>query len=128
MPIAVTPGAEVPMTLPLVETKLFRPASRPGAVPRPLLTDRLSRADRVVLLSAPAGFGKTTLLVRWLTGADTAASAGWAGDPGVAWVSLDEGDREAASFWAHLLTALDRAVPGAGAGALVLLQNGSGRG
>ena len=112
------------MTLPLVETKLFRPASRPGAVPRPLLTDRLSRADRVVLLSAPAGFGKTTLLVRWLTGADTAASAGWAGDPGVAWVSLDEGDREAASFWAHLLTALDRAVPGAGAGALVLLQNG----
>ena len=45
-------------------------------------------------------------------------------DPAVAWLSLDEGDREASSFWTYVLTALDRAVPGVGAGALQLLQTG----
>ena len=104
------------MTGPLVETKLFAPAPRAGVVARPRLTDRLSRAGRVVLVSAPAGFGKTTLLGRWLTGT-TAEHA-------LAWVSLDEGDRDVASFWTYVVTALDRARPGVGAGALPMLQAG----
>jgi LuxR family transcriptional regulator, maltose regulon positive regulatory protein len=104
------------MTGPLVETKLFAPAPRAGVVARPRLTDRLSRDGRLVLVSAPAGFGKTTLLGRWLRGT-TAEHAH-------AWVSLDEGDRDVTSFWTYVVTALDRARPGVGAGALPMLQAG----
>ena len=104
------------MTGPLVETKLYAPAPRAGVVARPRLTARLSREGRLVLVSAPAGFGKTTLLGRWLTGTTA--------DHSLAWVSLDEGDRDVASFWTYVVTALDRACPGVGAGALPLLQAG----
>ncbi len=110
------------MTIPVIETKFFRPAPRAGAVRRPALVGRLSGGGPVVLVSAPAGFGKTTLLSRWLAGADTPWPV--TADPTVAWVSLDEGDRDAASFWTHVLTAMDRAVPGVGSGALALLQAG----
>ncbi|MFI7065808.1 LuxR C-terminal-related transcriptional regulator [Kribbella sp. NPDC050124] len=102
------------MTDALVETKLFVPAPRAGIVARPRFDDRLSQGSRLVLVSAPAGFGKTTLLVQWLEHAGGA----------VAWVALDAGDREAATFWTYVATALDRAVPGVGAGALPLLQAG----
>ena len=110
------------MTAPLVETKLFVPSSRPGVVARPRLGDRLARGassdgGRVVLVSAPAGFGKTTLLAGWLTESVEA-------DGKVAWVSLDEADRHAPTFWAYALTALDRAAPGVGTAALALLQVG----
>ncbi len=104
------------MAGPLVETKLFSPAPRAGLVARPRLDDRLSRAGRLVLISAPAGFGKTTLLAAWLTRRTS--------DRAVAWVSLDEGDQEASAFWTYVVTALDRAVPGVGAGALPLLAAG----
>ena len=104
------------MTGPLVETKLYAPAPRAGVVARPRLTARLSREGRLVLVSAPAGFGKTTLLGRWLTGTTA--------DHSLAWVSLDEGDRDVASFWTYVVTALDCACPGVGAGALPLLQAG----
>ncbi|MFG1815580.1 LuxR C-terminal-related transcriptional regulator [Kribbella sp. NPDC049174] len=107
------------MTGPLVETKLFSPAPRPGLVPRPRLNNHLSRPGRLLLISAPAGFGKTTLLTTWLTPTNprTTGSA-------VAWVSLDVGDQEADAFWTYVVTALDRAVPGVGAGALPLLAAG----
>ena len=57
---------------PLVETKLFLPQPRGDAVARPRLTELLDRGRRarLTLVSAPAGFGKTTLLARWLTAAD----------------------------------------------------------
>jgi LuxR family maltose regulon positive regulatory protein len=106
------------MTGPLVETKLFSPAPRPGMVARPRLDDRLSHGGRLVLISAPAGFGKTTLVGGWL------ARTHRRPDAAVAWVSLDEGDQEASSFWTYVVTALDRAVPGVGAGALPLLEAG----
>ena len=103
------------MTGPLVETKFFPPRPRAGTVARPRLTDRLGDAGkRLVLVSAPAGFGKTTLLGRWLA-ADSSA---------VAWVSLDEDDRRPVSFWAYVITALDRAAPGVGADALATLRAG----
>jgi LuxR family transcriptional regulator, maltose regulon positive regulatory protein len=110
--------------IPLVETKFFHPAPRAGTVPRPALTDRLGRDGQVVLLSAPAGFGKTTLLARWLAGANSDTTHDGASNQAVAWVSLDEGDRDAATFWTYLVTALDRAVPGVGSSALPLLQAG----
>ena len=56
------------MPAPLLETKFYVPRSRRGLVPRPRLTERLDRgtASKLMLVSAPAGFGKTTLLTEWL--------------------------------------------------------------
>ena len=106
------------MAAPLVATKLFIPRPRRTMVARPGLRERLSRAadSRLTLVSAPAGFGKTTLLAEWL-----AAAA--ADDRSVAWLSLDESDGQAASFWTYVITALQTVVPGVGAGAVPLLQS-----
>ena len=106
----------------LVETKFFVPPSRAGLVPRPRLDQLLeSRRTRLTLVSAPAGFGKTTLLTAWLadagSGADDRARR-------TAWVSLDSGDTGAAAFWSYVLTALERAAPGAGVAGLALLDAG----
>ncbi|WP_432875733.1 LuxR C-terminal-related transcriptional regulator [Kribbella sp. CA-245084] len=97
----------------LVETKLYRPRSREGLVHRPRLDERLLRKDgtALTLVSAPAGFGKTTLVSAWA--ADDAA-----------WVSLEESDRDPVTFWTYVLTALDRAAPGIAEDALALLQSG----
>ncbi len=53
---------------PLLETKLYVPRPRRGLVPRPRLSERLDRGaeSKLTLVSAPAGFGKTTLLAEWL--------------------------------------------------------------
>ena len=101
---------------PLVETKLFVPQPRGDAVARPRLTQLLDRgrAARLTLVSAPAGFGKSTLLSRWLT-----ASAGTGRC--VAWLSLEESESQPARFWTYLVTAVQRAVPEVGDSALALL-------
>jgi LuxR family maltose regulon positive regulatory protein len=106
------------MASPLVETKLYAPKPRRGLVSRPRLSGRLSRgsASRLTLISAPAGFGKTTLLAEWLATTRTESSA--------AWLSLDESDSRPASFWTYLIAALQTVVPGAGNSALPLLQSG----
>jgi ATP/maltotriose-dependent transcriptional regulator MalT len=110
------------MVDPLVETKLLLPRARRKVVPRPRLGDLLLRGTHgpVTLVSAPAGFGKTTLLASWFDSVPSTTED----DHLVAWVSLDERDRDATSFWTYVLLALDRAVPGSGAGALTLLQSG----
>ncbi len=104
------------MARPVMATKLYVPKLRAGLVARPRLRERLRRGaeSRLTLLSAPAGFGKTTLLAEWLT--ETAAQ-----DRTVAWLSLDPEDNEPAAFWTCVVTALRTAVPGAGSGALELL-------
>ena len=66
-------------------------------------------------MSAPAGFGKTTLLAEWLAGAPADGRS-------LAWLSLDRRDNDPALFWTYLVAALKTAAPGAGAGALSLLQ------
>jgi LuxR family transcriptional regulator, maltose regulon positive regulatory protein len=89
----------------LLATKLHVPRSRPGHVARPLLMGRLAEgieSSRLVLVSSPAGFGKTTLLAEWA----------WTGERPVAWLSLDDGDNDPARFWRHATTALDRVRPG----------------
>jgi LuxR family maltose regulon positive regulatory protein len=105
------------MPIPLLRTKLFVPSVRRGLVARPRLVERLSRSPqpRLTLVSAPPGFGKTTLVTTWL---DTAAAAGRP----VAWVSLEESEREPDAFWTYVVTALDDAAPGVGTGALPLLR------
>jgi LuxR family transcriptional regulator, maltose regulon positive regulatory protein len=107
------------MPNPVVEAKLILPRVRAGAVARHRLDQMLARGEdaTLVLISAPPGFGKTTLVANWLRAGPRAGSA-------TAWVSLDEGDRTASSFWTYVLVALERASPGSAAGALSLLQSG----
>ena len=105
------------MPSPLVQTKLYIPQVRRGLVPRPRLSNRLSPAvrPRLTLVSAPPGFGKTTLLTTWL------ADGSGTGSP-VAWVSLEESERARDAFWTYVVTALAGAA-GVGAGSLPLLQS-----
>ena len=104
----------------LLETKLYVPRSRRGLVPRPRLSERLDRgaASKLTLVSAPAGFGKTTLLTEWLA----AGPAGPAGERLAAWLSLDRGDNDPASFWTYVIAALRTVAAGVGDSALALLQ------
>ena len=106
------------MSTPLLETKLFLPRPRRGLVPRPRLRDRLhdGLASKLMLVSAPAGFGKTTLLVDWMA----AVSAD--GKVSAAWLSLDAGDNDPATFWTYVIAALRTVAPDIGANALGLLQ------
>ena len=90
----------------LLATKLHVPGPRPGFVARPRLAGALGEglARRLVLVCAPAGFGKTALLADWVR----------SGDRRVAWLSLDAADNDPVRFWRHVVAALDRARPGIG--------------
>ena len=103
----------------LVATKFSTPRSRGALVPRPRLTSLLDTGAEatLTLISAPAGFGKTTVLAAWLARTSTEPRT-------VAFVSLDESDSHASSFWLYVVTALDAAAPGVGAGVLPLLAAG----
>ena len=81
-------------------TKIHLPAPRRDLVPRPRLTERLGPGPcpRLVLVSAPAGFGKTTVLCQWLADAKE--------DISVAWLSLDEADNDPRRFLEHVVAAL----------------------
>jgi LuxR family maltose regulon positive regulatory protein len=99
----------------LLTTKLYIPPPRPNLVPRPRLVQRLEEGLRLgrtlTLISAPAGFGKTTLLSEWL--AQTQKRA--------AWLALDNEDNEPIRFWTYLVAALHRVQPALGNEALKLL-------
>jgi LuxR family maltose regulon positive regulatory protein len=101
----------------LLETKLDVPRPRRGLVSRLRLSEQLNRgtASKLMLVSAPAGFGKSTLLAEWLAAAP-------AGDRRAAWLSLDPGDNDPALFWTYVIAALRTAAPGVGESALALLQ------
>jgi LuxR family transcriptional regulator, maltose regulon positive regulatory protein len=104
----------------LLETKLYVPRSRRGLVPRPRLSERLDRgtASKLTLVSAPAGFGKTTLVTEWLA----AGSGAPATERPAAWLSLDRADNDPASFWTYVIAALRTVASGVGESALTLLQ------
>ncbi|UCG26366.1 MAG: hypothetical protein JSW55_10425, partial [Chloroflexota bacterium] len=89
----------------LLRTKLFVPPLRPNHIARPRLTTQLDRALDMgcclVLVSAPAGFGKTTLLSEWLAGPDFA----------VAWLSLDQADNDPLCFLSYLVATLQTVKP-----------------
>lgn len=108
----------------LLETKLYLPRPQRRAVPRPRLLERLNRGldSALTLVSAPTGFGKSTLLSAWLAAgpADPAASAE---KRPAAWLSLDAGDNEPALFWAYVVAALRTVAPGIGAGVSALLES-----
>src|SRR6266516_1511676 len=91
----------------LLATKFFIPSSSHALIPRPHLIELLNRsvACPLTLVSAPAGFGKTTLLSTWVQSLPPER-------PRIAWVSLDEGDNEPVLFWMYVLTALGSQQPG----------------
>ena len=91
----------------VLATKLFVPRLRPKAVPRPRLVERLHEGlrsgSKLTLVSAPAGFGKTTLLAEWVAHARLQ-------DPNllVAWLSLEESDNDPTRFFTYLVSAVNR--------------------
>lgn len=109
------------MPAPVLTSKLFVPQPRATIVPRPRLRRRLDAAAdaKLVLVSAPAGFGKTTLLAEWL--AD--GSAAPAKIRLTAWLSLERGDNDPASFWMYVIAAFRTVAPGVGSDELMLLAS-----
>ena len=105
------------MSTPILATKLYIPPPRAKIVLRPRLIKRLneglSSGCKLTLVSASAGFGKTTLVSVWI--ADC-------GRP-VAWLSLDEGDSDQARFFSYLVAALQTIKAGIGEGVLAILQS-----
>jgi len=98
--------------IPLLETKLHAPRRR-GVVARPRLRDRLDRRDQraLTLVSAAAGFGKTTLVADWV-----------ADGPATAWLSIDRRDNDPALFWTYVVAAIQTTMPEAGVTARALLE------
>ncbi|RYP84157.1 tetratricopeptide repeat protein [Nocardioides guangzhouensis] len=104
--------------MPVLGAKLRVPSPRRQLVVRPRLTDRLTGGSgslpRLVLVSAPAGFGKTTLLTQWLGGPEQ--------DRRVAWLSVDADDDDPRRFLTHLVAAVRTGSPDVGEGAAALLE------
>lgn len=98
----------------LLSTKLFIPPARKNLVPRSRLIERLNEGleRKLTLLSAPAGFGKTTLVSEWIANFDRP----------VAWLSLDERDNDAVRFLSYLVAALQAIKVGIGEGVLAVLR------
>jgi LuxR family maltose regulon positive regulatory protein len=107
-------------TAPLLQTKLYPPRVTRELVDRPRLSDPLGARPPVLLVSAPAGFGKSTLLAQSLLGGPRGSGRA------VAWLSLDSGDSDPSSYWAYVLAALRTAAPDVGASAQSLLDSPGG--
>ena len=98
----------------ILSTKLFLPATRPELVSRHRLVDRLNRGlhqnqgfgRKLTLISAPAGFGKTTLLSAWANSACLAQVQGEQSQHRIAWFSLDENDNDPTRFLVYMIAAL----------------------
>jgi len=103
--------------MPILATKLYIPPLRSKIVLRPHLIERLneglSSGCKLTLISASAGFGKTTLVSEWVASC---------GQP-VAWLSLDERDNDPARFISYLVKALQTIQTGIGEGLLAALQS-----
>jgi LuxR family transcriptional regulator, maltose regulon positive regulatory protein len=104
------------MPIPRLETKLFIPGARRELVPRPRLIERMAHgtAGKLLLVSAPAGFGKSTLLASWATDPSNEGRCSW--------LSLDPSDDEPRAFWSYVIAALQTVAPRVGEGALTLLD------
>jgi LuxR family maltose regulon positive regulatory protein len=103
---------------PLLESKLQAPRRRQGLVRRARLDRHIRHGSLppVVLVSAPAGFGKTTLVSEWLWNDE-------AGPERTAWLSLDRRDSDPSRFWSYVIAAVRKVAPEVGSDALTTLQS-----
>ena len=105
------------MPAPILATKLYIPPRRPGLVLRPRLVERLddglAKGSRLTLISASAGFGKTTLVSEWVANCRRP----------IAWLSLDEGDNDLVRFISYLVAALQTLKAEIGEGLLAAIQS-----
>ncbi|KAA3646753.1 MAG: LuxR family transcriptional regulator [Chloroflexi bacterium] len=103
------------MATPLLTTKLYTPKPRPELVLRSRLIEQLNEGleRKLTLISAPAGFGKTTLLSNWLAKSERP----------VGWLSLDEGDNDTVRFLTYLIAALQTVAQNVGEGVSSMLQS-----
>jgi LuxR family maltose regulon positive regulatory protein len=105
------------VAIPILATKLYIPPLPPKAVVRPRLVkqlaDGLSLGSKLTLISAPAGFGKSTLVGEWIASCERQA----------AWLSLDENDSDPSRFLIYFISALQKISPNLGAGLLDALQS-----
>src|SRR5438876_577546 len=116
------------MATPILATKLYIPPPPPKAVLRPRLIERLNEGlhRKLTLISAPAGFGKTTLVSEWVAARSTEYRVPSTEYPvtrdtrysilgtrhfDVAWLSLDEGDSDPARFLTYLVASLRTVAP-----------------
>ena len=111
--------AEAP-SVPLLATKLHIPPVRPSLVPRPRLVELLTLglAGRLILISAPPGFGKTTLVSEWIANLKSQIP-----NTKCTWLSLDEGDSDPVHFFAYFITALQQIDPAIGQRAQAMLAS-----
>ncbi len=107
------------MSSPLLETKFHLPTPHGRLVPRARLSQQVERAAgaTLTLVSAPAGFGKTTVMSELASRPDGAH---------IAWLSLDPGDNDPMTFWTYVAEAVERAAPGVGSGARGILAGAQG--
>ena len=112
--ILITNSDEQHFSHPVLTTKLFIPQPHESLVSRSRLFEILnsSQHSNVILISAPAGFGKTTLMSDWINNSQLNA----------AWLSLDNGDNDPIHFLTYLIAALQTINPGIGTTALNLLK------
>ena len=103
------------MVAKILATKLYIPSFRPEFVPRLCLIERLNEGllSKMTLISAPAGFGKTTLLSEWIPNSPHC----------VTWLSLDKEDHEPTRFWTYFISSLQGLRSDLGKTALALLQS-----
>ena len=114
------------MVAPILATKLYIPPASPNYVLRSRLVDRLNLGlgRKLTLVSAPAGFGKTTLISEWAKCCGHNEEAALDELPvRTAWISLDEGESDPVRFMSYLVTALRTVVPGLGDGIEGTLQS-----
>jgi LuxR family transcriptional regulator, maltose regulon positive regulatory protein len=119
------------MSTPILATKLFVPRLQDNRIPRQRLIERLDEGfeRKLTLISAPAGFGKTTLLAEWIhekaggSGQKEEESAFSLLPSAFAWLSLDENDNDPTLFLAYLVAALQTVDETLGETAVSLLQS-----
>ena len=103
------------MSTQILATKLYKPVLRPDSVLRPRLIERLNVGlyGKLTLATAPAGFGKTTVIAEWISSEDLR----------VAWLSLDEGDNDPVRFLTYVVAALQTIETEIGVDILTLLES-----